>query len=121
MSKLHTILNHAEHDFELPIDPKAGEVEQRPGESKADFRARMERAVLVFPKFVHPRGEPGDKGYVKGGPTETVITDEQLQFMKNSRIASQWFQRDVKKGGGLEIKATEATTDGASERKGKAA
>jgi len=131
--KTHVIHNYAEHDFHLPIVPnlekKLGEkeeehaarirsmLEQRPGESRDQYTERMEKQSILFPKFLQPRGEPGDKGYQKGGPTETIITDEQLQIMKNHRIASKWFGRDIKAGQGLEI----ARTIDDDKQKGKAA
>lgn len=132
--KTHVILNYAEHDFHLPIVPnlekKLGEseaehsarvksmLEMRQGESKDEFAERMEKQSVLFPKFIHPRGEPGERGYQKGGPTRTVITDEQLQIMKNHRIASKWFGRDIKAGQGLEIERSEPE---AEKQKGKAA
>lgn len=133
--KTHVILNYAEHDFHLPIIPnlerKPAEsdeafaarvkdaMEMRPGESREDFETRMTRQSILFPKFVHPRGEPGDKGYTKGGPTETTITDEQLQHMRKHRIASKWFGRDIKAGQGLELK--QSNEDKETPAKGKAA
>lgn len=139
MSKTHVILNYAEHDFHLPILPnlekKIGEKEEehiarvkavmdmRPGESKEDFEERMAKTSLLFPKMLKEKGDKGKPGYQAEGPSETTITDEQLQIMRKHRIASQWFGRDLKKGGGLAIKdaGKDESEEGGTRAKGKAA